>query len=105
MAKVFKMALLCFSLMMLVAVQVQANPGMGAPGLKGKIVETMDAGGYTYVNLDSNGTQNWAAVPQTKVKIGDVVEVQGGMAMQNFTSKTLGRTFPNIIFASGLAKR
>lgn len=110
MAKSIKLLSLCVAMLMLVAVQVQANPGMansgmGNPAVQGKIVETMNSGGYTYLNLDINGKKSWAAVPQTQVKVGDVVALNGGMVMQNFNSKTLGRTFPEIIFASGVAKR
>ena len=72
-------------------------------GHKGKVTETMDSGGYTYVQVDENGQKVWVAVMQTKVKVGDTVEFPDSPPMVNFSSKTLKRTFEKIIFAQGLA--
>ena len=72
-------------------------------GHKGKVTETMDSGGYTYVLVDENGQKLWVAVMQTKVKVGDTVEFPDSPPMVNFQSKTLKRTFEKIIFAPGLA--
>lgn len=77
----------------------EIKPGAGH---KGKVLETMDSGGYTYVQVDENGTKLWVAVMQTKVKIGDTVEFPDSPPMVNFQSKTLKRTFEKIIFAPGL---
>lgn len=92
-----------------------ATPGGGDPhaglkpqevpagaGHKGKVLETMDSGGYTYIQVDENGQKLWVAVMQTKVKPGDVVEFADSPPMVNFQSKTLKRTFDKIIFASGI---
>ena len=70
-------------------------------GPSGKVVETMDAGGYTYVCLEKNGKKTWVAVSQTKVAVGSKMAFQPGQEMQNFTSKSLNRTFDNIIFSGG----
>ena len=72
-------------------------------GHKGKVLETMDSGGYTYVQVDENGQKLWVAVMATKVKVGDTVEFPDSPPMVNFQSKTLKRTFEKIIFAPGLA--
>jgi hypothetical protein len=73
--------------------------------LSGKVVETMNAGGYTYVCLEKRGKKMWVAVPEMKVAVGQKVGFQPGMEMMNFTSKTLNRTFERIIFSGGpLAK-
>jgi len=77
----------------------EIKPGAGH---KGKVLETMDSGGYTYVQVDENGTKLWVAVMQTKVKVGDTVEFPDSPPMVNFQSKTLKRTFEKIIFAPGL---
>ena len=71
-------------------------------GHKGKVVSTMDAAGYTYVEVEEKGQKLWVAVMQTKVKVGDVVEFPDSPPMVNFQSKTLNRTFDKIIFAPGL---
>ena len=69
-----------------------------APGKSGKVLETMDASGYTYVQVDTGSETIWAAAPQFAVKVGDDVVVPEGMPMPNFTSKTLDRTFDMVYF-------
>ena len=70
--------------------------------LTGKVAETMNSGGYTYICLENNGKKIWVAMPETKVKVGQQVTCQPGMEMKNFTSKTLKRTFDSVIFSGGL---
>lgn len=84
-----------------------AMPGAAAtPGkLDGKVVETFDGGGYTYICLEKDGKKTWAAVPATKITLGDQIELQPGMPMPNFTSKALNRTFDTIIFSSGIVPK
>ena len=86
------------------APQAQPAGDMGQAGntISGKVVETMDAAGYTYVSLEQNGKRMWVALPQSKVTVGQNVTCQPGMVMENFTSKTLNRTFDSIIFSGGL---
>ncbi len=75
-----------------------ATPAATAPGKTGKVLETMDAAGYTYVHVDT-GTENfWAAAPQFAVKAGDDVVVPEGMPMPDYHSKTLDRTFDMVYF-------
>ena len=71
-------------------------------GHKGKVTSTMDAAGYTYVEVEENGQKIWVAVMQTKVKVGDIVEFPDSPPMVNFQSKSLKRTFDKVIFAPGL---
>ena len=83
------------------APQAQGQPQLG-DSISGKIVETMNSGGYTYVCLEKSGKKTWVAMPETKVKVGQEVTCQPGMAMPNFTSKTLKRTFDSNVFSGGL---
>ncbi len=69
--------------------------------LSGKVVETMNSGGYTYICLEKRGKKIWVAVPEMKVTVGQKIGLQPGMEMVNFTSKTLNRTFDRIIFSGG----
>jgi hypothetical protein len=71
-------------------------------GHKGKVVQTMDSGGYTYMEVEENGQKLWVAVMQTPVKVGEVVEFPDSPPMVNFQSKTLKKTFDKIIFAAGI---
>jgi hypothetical protein len=86
---------------------VQQAPGPGtvaapAAPVTGKVLETMDASGYTYLNVQTEAGDMWVAVNQSTVQVGEEIAFLDGMVMQNFFSKTLDRTFPEIIFSSGL---
>ena len=70
------------------------------PALAGKVLETMDSGGYTYVYLQKkDGEKIWVATAATPVKVGSQMSFKGGGEMFNFESKSLKRTFDKIIFA------
>ena len=62
----------------------------------GTVAETMDSGGYTYIRLEENG--HWLAGPPTDIEVGDVVEYIFAYEMGEFHSRTLDRTFQNIMF-------
>ena len=79
--------------------------GAGFVELSGKVVETAEAGGYTYICLEENGRKTWAAAPTMKVEVGEELELMPGAEMSNFSSKSLGRTFEKIIFSGGLLQR
>jgi hypothetical protein len=74
-----------------------------APELSGKVIETMDSGGYSYAQIENNGKKTWVAVPKTKIVKGKNISFVPGMEMQNFESKTLKRTFDRIIFSGGVS--
>jgi membrane protein involved in colicin uptake len=75
------------------------------PGaISGKVVDTMDSGGYTYVQLENAGKKTWVAVPQTKVTKGKTMTFSPGMEMKDFESKTLKRKFDSIIFSGGVVQ-
>lgn len=68
----------------------------------GTVLETMNAGGYTYILLEENSQQLWMAGPETTLATGDQVVTDSGMLMKNFESKTLDRVFPEILFVSSI---
>ena len=78
-------------------------PAQAQDDLSGTVVETMNSGGYTYVQIENSGRKTWIAVPKTKIEKGSTVTFVPGAPMSNFTSKTLGKTFDVIIFSPGLA--
>jgi len=80
-----------------------AAAGSGAGGsYTGEVVETMDAGGYTYVKLETDTGTRWAAGPQTPITVGERVKLSQIMPMRNFESPTLGRKFAEIDFVPAL---
>lgn len=89
--------------LLIVGQAITASSVDNAP-LSGKVVETMDSGGYTYALIEKNKQKTWVAVPQTKIAKGQNVSFQPGMEMENFESKTLKRKFERIVFSGGLLK-
>ena len=73
-----------------------------ASALTGTVVETFDGGGYTYMELDLGTEKKWAAIGQAPVEVGQEVSLKPGPVMRDFHSRTFDRTFPEIIFSSGL---
>jgi len=70
--------------------------------ISGKVVETMNSAGYSYVLVDTgDGEKRWVAVQETKITVGKEVAFPMGTEMANFNSKTLNRTFDKIVFTSG----
>jgi len=78
-----------------------AAPTVGMSGPVGTVLETMDAGGYTYARLDIAGEEMWAAGPPSDLAVDDEVALVNAMGMQDFTSNTLNRTFDQILFVAG----
>jgi hypothetical protein len=70
--------------------------------VRGPVLETMDAAGYTYVQIDTGTEKRWIAGPKSQIKIGDIVQVKEGMAMPGFQSKALDRTFDVVYFVPGI---
>jgi len=85
------------------AAPAAANASQSADVLSGKVLETMNSAGYTYVNIQKKGGEKaWVAIPETAVKVGSQLTFSGGMEMVNFESKSLKRKFDKIIFAGGI---
>lgn len=66
----------------------------------GKVIETMNAGSYTYVRVDTGKNKSWAAAPKFEVKVGDKVDVARAMPMANYHSKILKKDF-DVVFFTG----
>ena len=83
-----------------VAVCLAASIANAAGGLvKGEIVESINAAGYTYLKIKTEENVNqWAAVMQGDYKVGTPITVTEDMTTQNFQSKALGVTFDSIVF-------
>lgn len=65
----------------------------------GKVIRTINSGGYSYVELKKNsGEKIWLAVTAAEIPIGSQQTFNPGMVMHNFESKTLKRTFDKIVF-------
>ena len=75
------------------------------PTLSGKVLDSMNSAGYTYVLIDRKGEKIWVAIPETKIVLGTTIDLIPGSLMRNFESRTLHRKFDSIIFSAGLMKK
>jgi hypothetical protein len=83
--------------------QTGMPPEMAAAGIKaGTVTQTMNAAGYTYLQVDTGDETFWAAAPTTEVEVGDDVIVPPGMPMEDFHSSALDRDFDVVYFVGGV---
>lgn len=98
-----KFVLLIVCLALCAAWATGQTPAPEAVGnFSGKVVETMNAGNYTYVLVQAGKKKLWAAAPQFQVKVGDTVAISGAMAMPNFHSRVLNRDFDLVYFTGSV---
>jgi hypothetical protein len=64
----------------------------------GTVAETMNAAGYTYIQVDTGDKLVWAAAPKFEINVGDEVVVPEGTPMHDFHSSTLERDFEVVYF-------
>jgi len=72
----------------------------GAPISYGKVLEVKAVMGYKYLKVDQNGTERWVAIASAPVKVGDRVGYDTQTVMKHFKSKSLNRSFDEVIFAN-----
>ena len=81
--------------------QVTAAPtARSGQTVSGSVRELIQAGKYTYLQLDTTDGPVWTAVLKTEVAKGSPVEVTNASLMKDFASPTLGRTFETIWFGT-----
>ncbi|MFH6769725.1 hypothetical protein V8G56_13310 [Gaetbulibacter aquiaggeris] len=72
-------------------------------GLKKVIVqEVLQVSSYTYLNVLEGEEKTWLAVPTMEASIGEVYYYKGGMAMPDFHSTELNRTFDSVLFLGAI---
>jgi beta-glucosidase/6-phospho-beta-glucosidase/beta-galactosidase len=82
------------------AQQAAIEAAKGLPK-QGKVLEMMHAAGYTYMKVDTGqGEPVWIAATMMRVKPEQQVQWTDAAVMKNFPSKTLHRTFDEILFVS-----
>lgn len=68
---------------------------------KGKVVSTIDANEYTYIEVAQGKDVIWVAAPKgAALKKNSNIRFEDGAVMTNFRSKLLNRTFPSVTFVS-----
>ncbi len=85
-------------------------PETGTPGGQGEtevtVLETMNAGGYTYARIKVEGEDEdaWLAGPQAVLSVGEVLVVLEAIPMEDFTSPSLNRTFDLLYFVGSFQR-
>jgi len=81
----------------------QSHASLDGKAIKGKVLETMTVPDYTYLRIDAPEGKIWVAIAgKNTIEVGQDVQIKPGMAMVDFTSNTLGKTFDVIVFSTGL---
>ncbi len=71
---------------------------------EGVLQEAIQTNSYTYLRLRENNNDVWLAVPKMQAELGKTYYYEGGMKMENFHSKELGRDFDKVIFLEKVAQ-
>ena len=70
--------------------------------IKGTVLEVIDDGNFIYLLLDRGEKQTWATMPAVDVEVGEEVSLIFANIFQNFHSKSMKRSFDELIFSSGI---
>lgn len=76
------------------------NSGSGLTTVK--VLEVEQVANYTYLLVKAKGPEYWIAVPTMAANPGETYQYQGGMLMEDFESKELGRTFDKVLFLEAI---
>ncbi|MBI5107905.1 MAG: hypothetical protein HZA62_04085 [Rhodocyclales bacterium] len=69
----------------------------------GKVLSSIDANDFTYIEVDRAGSKEWIAAPKMALKPGSTIRYEDGSVMSDFYSKLLKRTFPSVMFVGHVA--
>ncbi len=89
-----------------VAAEMLAPAKVGNPSElpnQGRVLDVLQAGEYTYLEVSNGKNSRWLAAPQTTLQKGNVVRYEEGSTMSSFHSKLLQRSFSNLMFIGQLA--
>jgi len=90
-------------LLLLGSVPAWATPKLDGSPFLGEVLESVNAGSYTYLRLQTKDGEVWAATTQASYPKGTKVQLHDPMLMTNFQSRALNKTFDEIVFASAVS--
>jgi len=70
----------------------------------GRVIAVVQTDAYTYLKVMGAGGSSWIAAPHGEFKKGDNIHYSRGMTMVQFYSRSLGRTFDEILFVERVEK-
>ena len=94
----------CLTLLLLFSiVPAWATPKFDGTPYRGEVLESLNAGSYTYLRLKTKDGEIWAATMQGNYPKGTNVQLHDPALMTNFESRALNKTFDEIVFASAVS--
>src|SRR4051794_38166962 len=94
----------CLALLLLLGiVPAWATPKLDGGPFQGEVLESINAGSYSYLRLKTKDGEVWAATMQSNYPKGTKVQLHDPMLMTNFQSRALNKTFDEIVFASAVS--
>ena len=82
---------------------IPANPAAkGTLPNGGQVSEVIPAGSYTYLRVVQGSKGTWIAIPRQDIPVGAEIRYAQGMAMKDFHSSSLDRTFEEVLFLEGV---
>ena len=85
----------CFVIFMLVS----SLNAQGPVQHSGKVLEAINSGGYTYMQIDEKHNKFWIAVKELNIQKGAIFTFTEQVWMTGFKSQTLNKTF-EVVFDS-----
>jgi hypothetical protein len=82
---------------------VQSND-MQSGSRSGEVIDQVNSGSYSYLQLKENDKLYWVAVPTMKIENGESIYFSQYMEMKDFKSETLNRTFASVLFVNDASK-
>jgi hypothetical protein len=70
----------------------------------GTVIEIIQTSAYSYLKVDGMAGARWLAAPKDDYSIGDTLHYSRGLTMTNFYSRSLKRTFDEILFVEKIEK-
>lgn len=70
----------------------------------GIVVDKVDAGSYSYLQLKENNNLYWVAVPAMNIENGESIHFSQYMEMIDFKSETLNRSFESVLFVNDASR-
>lgn len=83
------------------------SAAMGKPDApltkKGKVLSTVDAKSFTYIEVQDGAKKLWVVTPTVSVKAGTTISYADSPAQAKYHSASLNREFTNVVFATRVA--
>ncbi len=104
-----KLKLVIFSMILIFTAcqssEEQTAQNTNTAGHKVVVAEVLQANSYTYLRVEEKGVEHWLAIPKTHIEQGETIYYDSGLAMTNFESKDLQRTFETVYFVEKINKQ